>query len=498
MTESVFGSDEPTQIYVVINLVATIIGSVASILCILLIYRMKQVTGHIKLVLYLSYYQLIYDIFCFQNNADIDYYQKTFAIFVHIVTGLAGAFISNWIAFAAFYIVVYRNSFDVLKNIHLIHASCLIPGIINGIIYYVAALPEEDKDDELVDISILYAYNNIRIISIAVNFFFVIAILYKINQTSSRGKKTEQEIAIRALAHRIILYPVVQAIGRSGYAFYEYAYGADVSPSNNAPGAYGCLIFLSIITPTTSVGYLIIFLLMQPKAYDHFKAMICLRTYHEELRDNSLFQDDKTLSGKPSTASLHSALDSEGSERHTTVSTSNRESTPRMAANTAQDPCISSSTHLPNPSTFTASTLQSTPNNSHIRSTSTELPGSNRVSYLSGNIDELYYQRTDDELFDVLNRASLGMQFFNPAYRPSSVRGSERISRDDRMSYFSNQRDGSSFYSQNANEADYADTENALHMQQQMDVITKANRYSARQKNIVSVEMSSIPSSSSS
>lgn len=60
-------------------------------------------------------------------------------------------------------------------------------------------------------------------------------------------------------------------------------YGVDTSMPNGGTTQYDALIFLCIVTPTVSIGYLIVFLSLQPQAYKHFCAMITCRTYDESL-----------------------------------------------------------------------------------------------------------------------------------------------------------------------------------------------------------------------
>lgn len=68
----------------------------------------------------------------------------------------------------------------------------------------------------------------------------------------------------------------MQAIGRSGYAFYLAKYGGDFDPDTGSDEQYAALLFMVIITACVSVGYLIILLLLQPSAYSEFRAMLGL------------------------------------------------------------------------------------------------------------------------------------------------------------------------------------------------------------------------------
>jgi hypothetical protein len=105
--------------------------------------------------------------------------------------------------------------------------------------------------------------------------------MYKIHRIGTKlGKKSLHEKALRALAKRMVLYPIVQALGRSGFAWYEGAYGNTVPLLDSVSQAqYDAMIFCILITPTISVGYLVIFLVMQPEAMQHFQALLCCRKF---------------------------------------------------------------------------------------------------------------------------------------------------------------------------------------------------------------------------
>jgi hypothetical protein len=77
-----FEGTEEHQVYVILNLITSIVGSAASLFTILLIHRMKVNTGHVLLVLTMSYFQLLYDLTFFFSNVVVTYYTNVFANFV--------------------------------------------------------------------------------------------------------------------------------------------------------------------------------------------------------------------------------------------------------------------------------------------------------------------------------------------------------------------------------------------------------------------------------
>jgi hypothetical protein len=71
-----------------------------------------------------------------------------------------------------------------------------------------------------------------------------------------------------------------------GYAWYELEYGVVIDADDPNTQQFVCLIFLTIVTPMVSIGYLVIFLMMQPRAYQEFKAMIYCRSYQAPTAEN--------------------------------------------------------------------------------------------------------------------------------------------------------------------------------------------------------------------
>ena len=83
--------------------------------------------GYIKLILAMSWYQLVYDITLFTVIADVGSYPIEYiSTVVEIIGGIGASFMSNWIAFVLFYVVVYKKSFDIMKNYMYIILSTVI------------------------------------------------------------------------------------------------------------------------------------------------------------------------------------------------------------------------------------------------------------------------------------------------------------------------------------------------------------------------------------
>lgn len=64
------------------------------------------------------------------------------------------------------------------------------------------------------------------------------------------------------------------AISRAGVAWYEFSYGRDFTPDTVTELQFIVQCLFALLTPAASIGYLIIFISLQPKAYDALKALL--------------------------------------------------------------------------------------------------------------------------------------------------------------------------------------------------------------------------------
>ena len=245
----------------------------------------------------MSWYQLIYDMTLFNSAIDVGNYPILYISYLgQFSGGIGSSIMSNWIAFILFYVVIFEKSFDIIRNYSFIVLSSVIISIPTVIVYSIGALPE-GSNPFYVDIAGLYLYFYTRVISIALNFIMIGCIVYKNYRVRSKNTtKTPAEIAINTLCRRVMYYPILQTISRSGYAWYESQYGFDfrVTEAEHNQSRYAALMFTAIITPTVSVGYLILFLTIEPNAYDCFKEIFCCsgsssssKTQHNNYNNNT-------------------------------------------------------------------------------------------------------------------------------------------------------------------------------------------------------------------
>lgn len=286
----VFGhnDDYRIQIYLAILFVSSCVGCVASALMILIIRRMRPMTSHVYLIFCMSLFQLLYNAVFFFKDGTAGFDVKVFATVVFIFCGVATSFLSNWIAFSMFSTVIYRKKFDVFQNLLKVHLSNVLPATVVSALYLISVLPRNHSRHTLNNILVEYVYNFIRFGSILVNFVLIVATAVYVSQMfSGKSNSTSADVAILTLCKRMIFYPVIQTVGRAGSAWYDLAYGLDYDPTHPGDIRYSSLLFMVIITPLVSVGYLIVFLWMQPKAWRYLCSVFCCETSNRETMTSS-------------------------------------------------------------------------------------------------------------------------------------------------------------------------------------------------------------------
>jgi len=169
-----------------------------------------NITGYIKLILTMSWYQLIYDLTYFTHGVDVGNYPvKYLSTMGQIIGGLGSSIISNWIAYAVFYIVVYLKSFDIMKHYHKILASSVILTLPTLILHSIGDLPENAHPQLLYSAHVIYYL--VRLISAVINLFMVLFMMYiNYRKRSKRAVPTAAEQAINTLSKRMMFYPIAQ------------------------------------------------------------------------------------------------------------------------------------------------------------------------------------------------------------------------------------------------------------------------------------------------
>jgi hypothetical protein len=266
---ALFGNSPRHDAFVAVALISTVVCSLADVFLLYLIRKMKLWNGHILLILTMSLFQLMYDVTFFpaviSTTKDVSL-QLAVEIF-QFTGGITSSIFSNCIAFIALYVVYYKSSIDIFRYYGYMLLIALLPCAIISLVYALIAISEDQSMlGDLHSIDMVYCY--VRVGSIFANFLMSSYTLKLIRSMASGSSViSRSEMVINVLATRLLYYPVVQALGRSAITVYEVVYGFHFDPKNPPLDRYVAQMMMVCTTPLISVGYLAIFLIMQPHAW---------------------------------------------------------------------------------------------------------------------------------------------------------------------------------------------------------------------------------------
>lgn len=324
MMGSIFGDNLHCQVFVSLVLIGTIVSSSFSILMLILIKRMNLWNEYIFLITMMAAFQLVYDITFFPGVVNVgDKYLTIIANTLQLFSGVVSSLLSNVVAGITFYVIYFKLTLSVFNNFLIFLSIVIIPALIDCVIYLVSLQGRNSKIYS--DIAVIYFYYYLKLVSIGLNFFLVALISYEIRRTGSgKQRKSLSETSMSALSLRLFLYPLVQSVSRVGCAWYEWEYqynshdsnGFDLNPPTTTDRQFAAQIVMALTMPLASIGYLIIFLLMQPKACNQFWRLFGLSEnyppkldpHNEERREEEEEKSMKSLVSFSSESNLRFSL----------------------------------------------------------------------------------------------------------------------------------------------------------------------------------------------
>jgi hypothetical protein len=264
--------DDRSVIYNTIALIGTVISSVCGFVNLLLIYDMRIWNSFIFLITAMTIFQLVYDATFYSRIVCVPEtfcYNSTFLL--QMYGGIAQALVSNEIAFVVFYTIWKRKILNALNHKYAFMLAANIPAAACCLMYF-AYLKTGSMDDFN---NSLFAYFYIRLISIfviAITCALTIYYARKITISKLRSHQSVESRAIWALARRLMYYPIVQALARFGFSWFEISYGFDFAVTTVSDAEFAALCVIAVTTPLGGVGYFVIFLVMQPHSWEFLKS----------------------------------------------------------------------------------------------------------------------------------------------------------------------------------------------------------------------------------
>lgn len=223
---------------------------------------MNKWNGYLAIITSMCLCQIVYDVsFSLHISANDDSNMISVWNGLQFFGGMTVSIWTNILAVIILRVVLIKKSTDILQNFYYLSAIALVPSVILGSLLcafhgHSAYIIEE-----------IYYWG--RLTSILINFIIHAIIWYRSYKTKSTrvlSARTPQEVAIQVLSNRMIYYPMMQTLSRIGASWYEAKYGFGPYPGHTSSDQFSLAIFYAATSPATGIGYLIIFLLMQPFA----------------------------------------------------------------------------------------------------------------------------------------------------------------------------------------------------------------------------------------
>jgi len=279
-------------IAVIISAGVAFFGFLGSLATLALIIDMNRWNGYMRLIFSLTSCQLLSDMAFFfipysiEDDSSQDSPLFLVQIFLFSLGSVSVALWTNLISYTLFVVVVHQRNFDLHKNFNMVRAMIMFPG------FALATLNVIYRDDYYSQLTTTVIW--IQLLSIIFNITIHIVVSYilremraaemsEINLLNSESGTRDTTVTrypgytsnmlkpVQELAKRLEYYPIVQIIALSGLVWYFFGYNlAILGPSHNATTRMVAWYSYSVLSPCAGIGYFIVFLKVQPYAYNRF------------------------------------------------------------------------------------------------------------------------------------------------------------------------------------------------------------------------------------
>ena len=262
------------------------LSSLCAILTLYLLWDLGKWTGFAGLVCALTLSQLVYDVGFYVKPAAVATGQTSFAYYMLQITGgLATTLLTNVMSYIVVVIAMSLRSYNIKSNF----ASILsVVGILSIVPAMLASMGDSmqlgSKSLPVFNAVVLYYYPVVRVLSILFNFACYLVLCVRLRamgwsfSLAEAAKSGHPVHPVCALAARMVYYPCVQVLTRLPAAWLEFGYDLSIeddaqwTAATSTPAYQIANTLYCISGPSAGIGFLIIFLLMQPSAYRHLVA----------------------------------------------------------------------------------------------------------------------------------------------------------------------------------------------------------------------------------
>jgi hypothetical protein len=251
------------------------VNAAASLVILGLVHGLKlRLRGYVLLIYSMSVCQAIFDgglmmLFeCKQTDAQC----LDTCFFVVSAAGVASQGWSLYIAASVAYIVSSRKRLDIDRFYVPVAIIVIVSSIVVGGLRLAAAT---NPGFAITVRESIYIYDSIRYLEILVNLLAVLVIFLHLRDMVFAERESDP---IWVLARKLLLYPLAQLLSRIGSTQYEDVYSISFPQDSDgwSKKSWQAVIY-SVLTPLGGLLSLLIFLRVQPGAWQLFSALICCR-----------------------------------------------------------------------------------------------------------------------------------------------------------------------------------------------------------------------------
>jgi hypothetical protein len=280
---------EIEAIALTVCLIVSLLSFLSSLLTLLIIYNISKFNGYIQLVASLTFCQLIYDLGFFLLPWYDTFYGRICYGVINMWGGISSSLWSNVLIFVTCQIIFTSRSVDIHSNYQYYFLFATLPATIISILEGIYVRHHGST-------AVFYSYFILRSTSVIGNlilFLIISSQLYRLHTASPSTRNDPSKPPsspfpspssssfnhpIYVLSMRLIYYCLVQTVTRVGASWYQLHYGYGHTYHHESASSLQTTAYLLeyILTPSAGIGYLIVFLAIQPEAQLIFWSLLPL------------------------------------------------------------------------------------------------------------------------------------------------------------------------------------------------------------------------------
>jgi hypothetical protein len=281
------------------SVIIAAISAISTGCTLVLIRDINRWNTYMKLIFNLTACQMLSDVAFFFVPVDLEltlYFQLQ--VFFYTFGAVSVSLWTNLVSCSLLWVVVVQENLPINENFGVVRVMVLVPGFVLGIFFAVLV----NKNYDTVVSIVIWTLMLSIVFNVAVHCT-VSYVLYKmrlvdeeecralsIDTSSAEGgegarlsgppaaevrpsypAKINVYEPVMELARRLQYYPIIQIVAILGQLWYFLEYNLEYfGPKHNETLKLVSYFMYCVLTPSTGLGYFLVFLAVQPYAYAHF------------------------------------------------------------------------------------------------------------------------------------------------------------------------------------------------------------------------------------